>query len=161
MPEGRQYFSQLKKSLLTKLMRKHKDLVESEKNDYKTIQQKNNTPRQKSTGEREERGEVTVTGGGLSTSKQDDEAAAVASIIPAQIDSLSNMFDDDNFEIEIDRDDDETDLEATTTGTGTAPNENELLPSVVDAALTPSLTKTSQISAAEACTMFGHANQAA
>jgi hypothetical protein len=43
MAEGRQYFSQLKKSLLTKLVRKHKDLVENEKNDYKTIQQKNNT----------------------------------------------------------------------------------------------------------------------
>ena len=52
--------------------------------------------------------------------------------------------------IEIDRDDDETDLEATTTGTETAPNENELPPSVVDAALTPSLTKTSQISATQA-----------
>jgi hypothetical protein len=36
--------------------------------------------------------------------------------------------------IEIDCDDDETDLEATTTGTKTAPNENELPPSVVDAA---------------------------
>jgi hypothetical protein len=42
---------------------------------------------------------VKLTGGCPSTSKQDDEAAAVASIIPAQIDSLSNMFDDDNFEI--------------------------------------------------------------
>ena len=42
---------------------------------------------------------MKLTGGGPSTSKQDDEAAPVASIIPAQIDSLSNMFDDDNFEI--------------------------------------------------------------
>ena len=39
MAEGRQYFSQLEKSLLTDLMRKHKDLVEKKRNDYKTIQQ--------------------------------------------------------------------------------------------------------------------------
>jgi hypothetical protein len=52
--------------------------------------------------------------------------------------------------IEIDCDDDETDLDATTTGSKTAPNENELPPSVVDAALAPSLTKTSQMSAAQA-----------
>jgi hypothetical protein len=53
--------------------------------------------------------------------------------------------------IEINCDDDETDLEATTTGTKNAPDENELPPSVFGAAaLTPSLTKTSQISAAQA-----------
>jgi hypothetical protein len=46
-----------------------------------------------------EKREVKLIGGGPSTTKQDDEAAAVASIISAQIDSLSNMFDDDNFEI--------------------------------------------------------------
>jgi hypothetical protein len=43
MAEGRQYFSQLEKSLLSILVRKHKDLVENKKNDYKTIQQKINT----------------------------------------------------------------------------------------------------------------------
>jgi hypothetical protein len=40
MAEGRQYFSKLEKSLLTKLVRKQKDLVENKKNDYNTIQQK-------------------------------------------------------------------------------------------------------------------------
>ena len=128
MAEARQYFSQLEKSLLTELVRKHKDLLENKKNDYKTIQQKNNTwealseqfnsqsgvtkrdskqlkkcwenvkARAKKQLAKEKR-EVKLTGGGPSTTKQDDEAAAVASIIPAQIDSLSNMFDDDNFEI--------------------------------------------------------------
>jgi hypothetical protein len=118
----------LEKSLLTELVRKHKDLLENKKNDYKTIQQKNNTwealseqfnsqsgvtkrdskqlkkcwenvkARAKKQLAKEKR-EVKLTGGGPSTTKQDDEAAAVASIIPAQIDSLSNMFDDDNFEI--------------------------------------------------------------
>ena len=39
MAEGRQYFSQLEKSLLTELVRKHKDLVEKKRNYYKTIQQ--------------------------------------------------------------------------------------------------------------------------
>jgi hypothetical protein len=106
MAEARQYFSQLKKSLLTKLVRKHKDLVENEKNDYKTIQQKNSTwealfeqlnsqsgvtkrdskqlkkcwenvnARAKKQLAKEKR-EVKLTGGGPSTSKQDDEAAAV------------------------------------------------------------------------------------
>ena len=128
MAEARQYFSQLEKSLLTELVRKHKDLLENKKNDYKTIQQKNKTwealseqfnsqsgvtkrdskqlkkcwenvkARAKKQLAKEKR-EVKLTGGGPSTTKQDDEAAAVASIIPAQIDSLSNMFDEDNFEI--------------------------------------------------------------
>ena len=40
-----------------------------------------------------------LTGSGPSSSKQDNEAAAVSSIIPAQIDSLNNPFDDDNCEI--------------------------------------------------------------
>ena len=43
MAEYRHYFSQLEKSLLTELVRKHKDLLEDKKNDYKTIQQKNKT----------------------------------------------------------------------------------------------------------------------
>ena len=42
MAECRHYFSQLEKSL-TELVRKHKDLLENKKNDYKTIQQKNKT----------------------------------------------------------------------------------------------------------------------
>ena len=41
MAEDRQYFSQLKKLLLTELAQKHKDLVENKKNNYKTTQQKN------------------------------------------------------------------------------------------------------------------------
>ena len=41
MAKGTQYFSQLEKSLLTELVRKHKDLVENKKNNYKTTQQKN------------------------------------------------------------------------------------------------------------------------
>jgi hypothetical protein len=117
MAEARQYFSQLEKSPLTELVRKHKDLLENKKKDYKTIQQKNNTwealskqlnsqsgvtkrdskqlkkcwenvmARAKRQLAKEKR-EVKLTGVGPSTSKQDDEAAAVASIIPAQIDSL-------------------------------------------------------------------------
>ena len=41
MVKGTQYFSQLEKSLITELVRKHKDLVENKKNNYKTTQQKN------------------------------------------------------------------------------------------------------------------------
>ena len=41
MAKGTQYFSQLEKSLLTELVRKHKDLVENKKNNYETTQQKN------------------------------------------------------------------------------------------------------------------------
>ena len=44
------------------------------------------------------KGESKLTVGGRSSSKH-DEAAAVSSIIPAQIDSLNNLFDDDNCEI--------------------------------------------------------------
>ena len=39
-----------------------------------------------------------LTSGGPSSALQEDEAAAVASIIPNQINSLSNPFDDDNDE---------------------------------------------------------------
>ena len=41
MSESRQYFSQLEKSLVTELVRKHKDFIENKKNDYRTIKQKN------------------------------------------------------------------------------------------------------------------------
>ena len=41
MAKCTQFFSLLEKSLLTELVRKHKDLVENKKNNYKTTQQKN------------------------------------------------------------------------------------------------------------------------
>ena len=41
MSESRQYFSQLEKSLVTELVRKHKDFIENKKTDYRTIKQKN------------------------------------------------------------------------------------------------------------------------
>ena len=41
MSASRQYFSQLEKSLVTELVRKHKDFIENKKNDYRTIKQKN------------------------------------------------------------------------------------------------------------------------
>ena len=44
------------------------------------------------------RRDAKLTGGGPSSALQEDEAAAVASIIPNQINSLSNPFDDDNDE---------------------------------------------------------------
>ena len=44
-----------------------------------------------------EKREAKLTDGGPSSSKQDDEAAAVACIIPAQMERLNNAFDDDNF----------------------------------------------------------------
>ena len=40
MPQIRQYFSELEKSLLTELVAKHEDVIESKRNDYKSIQQK-------------------------------------------------------------------------------------------------------------------------
>lgn len=128
MTESRQYFSPLEKSIITELVRKHKDILENKRNDYKTIQQKNRMwvalseefnsqsgvckrdSRQlkkcweniKSRAKKQiakEKRESKLTGGGPSSSKQDDEAAAVSSIIPAQINSLDNPFDDDHFEI--------------------------------------------------------------
>lgn len=39
-----------------------------------------------------------LTGGGVSISPEDEQSSAIASIIPAQIDSLQNPFDDDNYE---------------------------------------------------------------
>ena len=46
----------------------------------------------------EENRESKLTGGGPSRCIPDEESSAVASIIPAQIDSLENPFDDDNYE---------------------------------------------------------------
>ena len=127
MSESRQYFSQLEKSLVTELVRKHKDFIENKKNDYRTIKQKNSAwealsekfnsqsgvtkrdskqlkkcwenlkARAKKQLAKEKR-EFKLTGGGPSTSKQDDEAVAVSSTIPAQIDSLINPHEDDNYE---------------------------------------------------------------
>ncbi|CAB3980092.1 Hypothetical predicted protein [Paramuricea clavata] len=94
---------------------------------------------------KEKRESKLTSGGSPSSSKQDDEAAAVSSIIPGQIDSLNNPFDDDNFEKEIDADEDES-LVLTTVST---PNEREFQPSVVEAALSSSLTRKSQISDAQ------------
>ena len=45
-----------------------------------------------------EKREAKLTGGGPSTSSQVGEVAVVASIIPAQVDSLNNTFNDDNYE---------------------------------------------------------------
>ena len=42
MTESRQYFSPLEKSIITELVRKHKDILENKRNDYRTIQQKIN-----------------------------------------------------------------------------------------------------------------------
>ena len=127
MTESRQYFSPLEKSVITELVPKHKDILENKRNDYRTIQQKNRVwedlseefNSQSGVSKRDsrklkkcweniksrakkqlakEKGESKLTVGGRSSSKH-DEAAAVSSIIPAQIDSLNNPFDDDNCEI--------------------------------------------------------------
>ena len=44
-----------------------------------------------------EKREAKLTDGGPSSSKQDNVAAAVASIISAQMERLNNALDDDNF----------------------------------------------------------------
>lgn len=44
-----------------------------------------------------EKRRAKLTGGGPSCAQQENEDAAVAAIIPNQIDSLSNPFDDDNY----------------------------------------------------------------
>ena len=41
MSQSRQFYSELEKSLLVELAGKHKDVLESKKNDYKSIRQKN------------------------------------------------------------------------------------------------------------------------
>ena len=45
-----------------------------------------------------EKREAKLTGSGSSRCIPDEELLAVASIIPAQIDSLENPFDDNNYE---------------------------------------------------------------
>ena len=41
MSQPRQFYSELEKSLIDELVGKHKDVLESKKNDYKSIRQKN------------------------------------------------------------------------------------------------------------------------
>lgn len=127
MAQSRQYFSELERSLLTELVGKYKDVLESKRNDYRTIKVKNDrwetlaeefnsqsgvTKRDskqlkkcweniKARAKKQiakERREAKLTGGGPATISHGEEAAAVASIIPAQIESLNNAFDDDNCE---------------------------------------------------------------
>ena len=43
MSQTRQYFSELEKSLITKLVSKHKNVLEIKRNDYKSIKQKTMT----------------------------------------------------------------------------------------------------------------------
>ena len=126
MSQPRQFYSELEKTLLIELVGKHKDVIENKKNDYKTIRQKtlaweelaqefnsqsgvtkrdskqlkkcweNVKARAKKNLAKEKR-RAKLTGGGPSCAQQENEDAAVAAIIPNQIDSLSNPFDDDNY----------------------------------------------------------------
>jgi hypothetical protein len=43
MSQTRQYFSELEKSRITELVSKHKNVLESKRNDYKSIKQKTMT----------------------------------------------------------------------------------------------------------------------
>jgi hypothetical protein len=45
-----------------------------------------------------EKREVKLTGGGMASSERDEGAEAFVSIIPDQMTSLDNAFDDDNYE---------------------------------------------------------------
>ena len=134
MAQNRQYYSELEKAILTELVRKYRDILEDKKNDYRSIKRKMDTwetvreefnsqsgvnkrdPKQfkkcwenlkaraKKHLAKEKKVAKFMTGGGPSTSNDGEEASAVASIIPAQIESLDNVFDDDNYEsgMEID-----------------------------------------------------------
>ena len=124
MSQSRQYFSQLEKSLLTELVGRHKEVLENKKNDFRMIHQKNTawetlseefisqsgvTKRDakqlkkcweniKARAKKQlakEKKEAKLTGGGPSRCIPDEESSAVASIFPAQIDSLENP---DNYE---------------------------------------------------------------
>jgi molybdopterin biosynthesis enzyme MoaB len=127
MSQSRQYFSELEKSLITELVSKHKNVIESKRNDYKGIKQntmawetlteefnsqagvkkreskqikkcwENMKSRAKKSIAKEKR-EAKLTGGGTPSTERDEGAAAVVSIIPAQMTSLYNPFDDDNYE---------------------------------------------------------------
>lgn len=127
MSQTRQYFSELEKSIIRELVGKHKDVLESKRNDYRSIKQKtsawetlteefnsqagvnkrdskqikkcweNIKSRAKKYIAKEKR-EAKLTGGGTASSERDEGAAAVVSIIAAQMTSLDNPFDDDNYE---------------------------------------------------------------
>ena len=109
MAQNRQYYSELEKAILTELVRKYRDILEDKKNDYRSIKRKMDTWEtvreefNSQSGVKEKR-VAKLTGSGPSTSNHGEEASAVASIIPAQIESLDNVFDDDNYEsgMEID-----------------------------------------------------------
>ncbi len=127
MSQTRQYFSELEKSLITELVAKHKNVLESKRNDYKSIKQKTmvwetlaeefnsqagvkrreskqikkcwkNIKSQAKKSIAKEKREAKLTGGGTASTERDESAAAVVSIIPAQMTSLHNPFDDDNYE---------------------------------------------------------------
>ena len=133
MAQNRQYYCELEKAILTELVRKYRDILEDKKNDYTSIKRKMDTwetvreefnsqsgvnkrdPKQlkkcwenlKARAKKhlaKEKRVAKLTGGGPSTSNHGEEVSAVASIIPAQIESLDNVFDDDNYEsgMEID-----------------------------------------------------------
>ena len=133
MAQNRQYYCELEKAILTELVRKYRDILEDKKNDYRSIKRKMDTwetvreefnsqsgvnkrdPKQfkkcwenlKARAKKhlaKEKRVAKLTGSGPSTSNHGEEASAVASIIPAQIESLDNVFDDDNYEsgMEID-----------------------------------------------------------
>ena len=124
---GRQYFSEMEKSLLTELVSKHQDVLENKKNDYKIIKKKNSTwdnlaeefSSQTGTKKRDakqlkkcweniksrakklfakEKREIKLTGGGKASPVRDETAAAVAAIIQDQVEPLDNRYDDDNYE---------------------------------------------------------------
>ena len=127
MSQTRQYFFELEKSLLTKLVAKHTDVLECKRNDYKSIKQKtkewellaeefnsqagvnkrdckqlkicweNMKSRAKNSIAKEKR-EAKLPGGGTASAEKDESATAVVSIIPAQTTSLENPFDDDNYQ---------------------------------------------------------------
>ena len=126
MSQPRQFYSELEKSLLVELVGKHKYVPESKKNDYKSIRLENiswealsdkfnsqsgvtkrdskqlkkcweNVKARAKKQIAKQRRHAKLTGGGPSSALQEDEAAAIASIIPNQINSLSNPFDDDNY----------------------------------------------------------------
>lgn len=127
MSQTRQYFSELEKSIITELVAKQKNVIECKRNDYKSIQQKNKAweklteefncqagvkkreskqikkcwenikSRAKKSIAKEKR-EAKLTGGGTASTDKDQDAEAVLAIIPAQMTSLHNPFDDDNYE---------------------------------------------------------------
>jgi molybdopterin biosynthesis enzyme MoaB len=127
MSQNRQYFSELEKSLITELVSKHKNVLERKGTITKALSKKTVTwetlteefnsqagvkkreskqikkcwenikSRAKKSIAKEKR-EAKMTGGGTASTERDEGAAAIVSIIPAQMTSLHNQFDDDNYE---------------------------------------------------------------